>query len=229
MKTRGGAARPAARYASQRELLPRRTEGRGDVPTFENFASQWFERQTVEGGRAGAGVAAKTREDLEWRLNRHLLPAFGEQRVDEISVQDVDRYRVAKVREAELAPSSINKTLTTLATILELAVEYDLVDRNPAHGRRRRLRSSPPKRTWLDRADDIGALLDGARAIDLAARTAIGQRRALLATLTFAGLRIGETLSLRWRDVDLARRTIVVSAAKTDAGVRTVNSAGPAR
>jgi integrase len=32
-------------------------------------------------------------------------------------------------------------------------------------------------------------------------------------------LRIGEALSLRWRDVDLARGTITVRAAKTDAGV----------
>jgi integrase len=49
------------------------------------------------------------------------------------------------------------------------------------------------------------------------------RRRALLATLVFAGLRIGEALALRWRDVDLARGTITVRAAKTDAGVRTVN------
>ncbi len=45
----------------------------------------------------------------------------------------------------------------------------------------------------------------------------------MLATLVFAGLRIGEALSLRWRDVDLARGTITVRDAKTDAGVRVVN------
>jgi integrase len=38
----------------------------------------------------------------------------------------------------------------------------------------------------------------------------------------FAGLRIGEALSLRWRDVDLARGTLAVRQAKTDAGWRTV-------
>jgi integrase len=50
-----------------------------------------------------------------------------------------------------------------------------------------------------------------------------GQRRALLATLAFAGLRIGEALALSWSDVDLARATITVRGAKTDAGLRTVN------
>jgi integrase len=50
----------------------------------------------------------------------------------------------------------------------------------------------------------------------------LGQRRALLATLVFAGLRISEALALRWRDVDLARGEIVVSTSKTDAGIRRV-------
>jgi integrase len=40
--------------------------------------------------------------------------------------------------------------------------------------------------------------------------------------VTRGGLRIGETLSLRWRDVDLPRGTITVQKAKTDAGVRAV-------
>jgi integrase len=177
----------------------------------------------VEGGRASNGVAGKTREDLEWRLNRHLLPAFASKRIDEITIEDVDRYRVGKVRDARLAPSSINKTLATLATILELAVDYELIDRNPAHGRRRRLRATPPRRTWLDRSDHIVALLDGARQLDQESRARRGQQRALLATLIFAGLRIGEALALSWSEVDMARGTIAVRNSKTDAGMRSVN------
>jgi integrase len=194
-----------------------------EAPTFEEFAAQWFERQTVEGGRAGVGLAPKSREDLEWRLDGHLLPAFASKRVDEISIQDVDAYRVGKVRDGKLAPSSINKTIATLASILEVAVEYEIIDRNPAQGRRRRLRASSPRRSWLDRADHIAALLAGASALDGEARTAQGQRCALLATMVFGGLRVGEALALRWGDVDLVRDAIVVTAAKTDAGIRTVN------
>ncbi|HTU78346.1 MAG TPA: site-specific integrase [Solirubrobacteraceae bacterium] len=193
------------------------------MPTFHEFASEWFERQTIEGGRQGKGLAPKGREDLQWRLSNHLLPAFASQRLDQISVEDVDRYRLAKVRDGKLGVTSINKTLTTLAAILDAAVEYELIDRNPARGRRRRLPAAAPRRTWLDRADHITALLDAAGDLDRQARVRRGQRRALVATLTFAGLRIGEALALRWRDVDLARGTITVRKAKTDAGVRVVN------
>jgi integrase len=48
-------------------------------------------------------------------------------------------------------------------------------------------------------------------------------RRAILATLTLAGLRIGELIDLRWRDVNLAAGRITVRASKTDAGVRSID------
>jgi len=129
-----------------------------EVPTFHVFASEWFERQKVEGGRRGKGLAPKGREDLQWRLSNHLLPAFAFRRLDQITVEDIDRYRLGKVREGKLGVTSINKTLTTLAAILEAAVEYELIDRNPARGRRRRLPAVARRRSWLDCADHISAL-----------------------------------------------------------------------
>jgi integrase len=194
-----------------------------EVPTFHQFASEWFEHHKLEGGRRGDGLSDSGRYALEWILSNHLLPAFASVRLDQITVEDVDRYRTGKVSEGALNATSINKTITVLAAILETALEYGLVDRNAARGRRRRLPAVAPARSWLDRADHIVALLAAADELDREATVNRGQRGALLATLIFAGLRIGEALSLRWRYVDLARGTITVQAAKTDAGVRTVN------
>jgi integrase len=179
-------------------------------------------RWVIEGGRRGLGLSRAGRADLQWRLG-HLLPFFGPMRLDEITVLEVDRYRLALVQHSRLGTTSINMTLTTLAAILETAVEYELIDRNPGKGRRRRLPAVKPKRVWLDRADHISALLDAAGELDHAAKTHAGQRRALLATLVFAGLRLGEALELRWSDIDLHRDTLQVTGSKTDAGVRTVN------
>jgi len=194
-----------------------------EIPTFHVFASEWFDRQTAEGGRHGGGLSAKGVVDLEWRIAKHLLPYFAAMRLDAITVEDVDRYRAAKVRAGNLGATSINKTLSTLSAILEVACEYGHIERNVAQGRRRRLPAPVPSRTSLDRADHITALLDAAAELDAKALVRHGQRRALLSTLLFAGLRIGEALTLRWGDVDFARGTIQVRAAKTDAGVRTVN------
>ncbi len=50
-----------------------------------------------------------------------------------------------------------------------------------------------------------------------------------LATMIFAGLRIGELCSLRWRDLDLAGGWLQVGEAKTDAGTRKVKIRGALR
>ena len=128
-------------------------------PTFHEFASEWFDCKRGE-------LRAKTIADYSWRLTNHLLPCFAWQPLSRITVQEVDRYRQAKVREGVLSAESINKTLTLLSAVLEQAVEYELIDRNPAAGKRRRLRTTKPRRSYLDTAAQIAALLDAAGELD---------------------------------------------------------------
>jgi len=87
------------------------------------------------------------------------------------------------------------------------------------------LKERRPERTWLDRAEQIAALLEAGGELDAEARMdrRATSRRAFLATLTLAGLRIGEALTLRWTDVDLPAGRLRVADSKTDAGVRMVD------
>jgi integrase len=184
------------------------------VPTFHEFASEWY------GRREHAGLRPRTLEHLRWCLTDHLLPAFRTLPLDRIDAKAIDRF-TARERRAGLSASSVNRLVQVLAAVLEDAVEYELIDRNVAAGKRRRLPTSKPRRTYLDRADHIAALLEGAGELD---RERSGEyRRALLSTLALAGLRIGEALDLRWRDVELATGRLLVRQSKTDAGVRAVD------
>lgn len=188
------------------------------APSFHEFASGWFDGIAPE-------LADKTRTRYRWQLTNHLLPFFAGHTLAAITVEEVDRYRRAKVREGSLSAASINETITRLAQILEEAVEYGHLPRNPARGRRRRLKGSKPAAVWLDRADQIAALLDAAGQLEGQARAdrrGIG-RRALLATMALGGLRVGELCALRWRHVDLAAGRLRVVDSKTDAGVRLVD------
>jgi integrase len=65
-----------------------------------------------------------------------------------------------------LSVTSINKTITRLGQILEVAVEYGLIAANPAKGRRRRLKAHKTAPVWLDRAEHIEALLNAAGELD---------------------------------------------------------------
>ncbi len=180
-------------------------------PTFHEFASEWFETRRHE-------FAPRTREDYELSLTRHLLPFFKAHLLSEITTQEADRYKAAKVREREeqlverpLSNRTINKTLTRLGQILDAAVRYDLLPFNPVKGRVEKLKEAEPKRTRLS-GEQVQALLKVA-----------GPNRALLATAIMAGgLRVSELTHLRWRDLDLKAGILRVPVSKTAAGLREV-------
>lgn len=194
-----------------------------EEPTFHEFASEWLADRLAMGGKRGGGLSEKGEVDLRWRLQKHLLPFFARMRLGEINAETIDRYKRLKLAEGTLSARSINMTLACLSAILEQALEYELIPRNPASSKRRRLPEARPKRTRIDRASHILALLDAVNRLPAdSRRTREGQRRAVVATLLFAGPRINELINLRWRDVDLARGTVEFDS-KTDAGERTVD------
>lgn len=185
-------------------------------PTFHDFASDWYDAREAQ-------WRPKTREDYLWALSYHLLPFFQHHRLSQITEREVDRDATAKLKQGRLSAASINKTLVRLAQILELAVEYQMIDRNPAaRGRNRRLKATRGAAVWLDSAEHIQALLDAAGELDCEAGGRM-PRRAVLATLVFSGLRIGELIDLRWRDVNLADGRITVISSKTGAGARIID------
>lgn len=180
-----------------------------EEPTFHQFASEWLEQRRPE-------LGPRTYEDYKWSLSYHLLPYFASFRLSQITKRDVDAYKTHKLNEGILNANTINKTLTRLAQILELAAEYEMIPANPASGRRRRVKGTKPRRAWVE-PEQLPVLLD------VSEKLLRGRGRPLLATLAGAGLRIDEALSLEWRDVSLTRGTLTIRKSKTEAGVRTVD------
>lgn len=223
-------------------VAPRSTASRDEnatEPTFHEFSSRWFAMVAPE-------LRESTAEVYKWHLSDHLLPFFQHHRLSDITVAEVDRYRQHKVRERDLlrarreagektrhrplSNETINKMIVRLGQVLDLAVEYGHLPANPARGRRRKLKVDRPERSYLDTSGQIAALLDAAGELDAEAkRYPHVARRAMLATLAFAGLRLGELLGLGWRDVDLAGGWLRVGEAKTGAGTRRVKIRGALR
>jgi integrase len=222
--------------------------GPAPEPTFHEFASAWFDRIGRElRPRTRIDYEWQLTHHLLPFFARHRLSEITVEAVDRYrnskvreaediaaalmqardgqaelpTIKVTDRRGNAYLRPLKpLSATSINKTITRLGQILEDAVEYGYLDRNPARGKRRRLKASKPAPVWLDRAEHIEALLAAAGQLDEEARADRSHiaRRAIIATLVFAGLRMAELTRLRWRDVDLAGNRITVGEAKTDAG-----------
>jgi integrase len=195
-----------------------------EVPTFHAFSEEWWVRKQAQ-------LAENTQADYRWRLECHLLPHFGEMRLDAIAFDAIERYIAAELAADDpLSPRSINMTVTLLGAILERAVKRKLIDHNPAKDKDLRVKEREPVRSYLDSAEQIVALLDAAGDLDRRApsdRRHV-KRRAMLAVLVFAGLRISELCGLRWRHVDLAGGWLHTGS-KTDAGYRVVKIRGALR
>lgn len=190
-------------------------------PMFGVLAWEWL---------ADQALAESTRD--RYRLDvLELVGFFGEQRCSDIDARRLDEYkrhmrRRTKKNGQPLSHETINKTLVRLGGILQRAKRYGYVSENVARDEGVRLKTTKPERSYLNSADQITALLDAAKELDgRSMNKTRPYRHAMLATLVFAGLRLGEALALRWRDVDLAGGWLRVKQdgdGKTEAATREV-------
>lgn len=152
----------------------------------------------AEAGTFGS-YAPSTCDLYRQRLRDYVIPAFGEGRrvrdVSEANVQELVDRLVAKGK----AGSTVKGTVTALAATFQYGKRRGLVQSNPA--RNLILPSAQRRRepTYLSRPD-AEALL-----------AAMGNEfRPVASVLLYCGLRVSESLGLRWGDLDLAAGTMTV-------------------
>jgi integrase len=117
-----------------------------------------------------------------------MLPVFGSCSVEEIDRAQCLRFKARLISDARelrnaldagrdlrdaygrrrrpLGPNAIRGVLRVLAAILEDAVEDELIETNPARGKRMRVKVPKPERTFLE-MDELALLLEAAGVQDL--------------------------------------------------------------
>jgi integrase len=221
-----------------------------ETPTFHAYASGWLQAK-VDGVLGAKPIDANTESDYRWRICGHLLPFFAEDRLDRIDRQRCLAFKAHKLGEAQelrralaagadirdrrgrravpLGPASLRKLIDTLAAILDDAVEDELIDRNPARGKRMRVRVPKPKRTFLE-MDELAALLDAAASQDGPLRyprapEGLSGTAASVASLAASGLRpmqIASELGLAKSTVHLQLKHLGLEVPKGYVGRRVV-------
>lgn len=167
------------------------------APSLAEFAREWLTTYALVDNKASEVVAK------EVILRRHLIPFFGNRRLDDISPKDIEAYKAEKLAAKDgnktLLPKTVNNHLTVLRKLLVTAQESEHIESVP---RIRRLKVPPSKFDWLTAEEGDRFLA--------AIEKHYPQWRALFWTAFRTGLRRGELFALEWDDLDLEAKTLTV-------------------
>jgi integrase len=165
----------------------------------------------LEEWAAGLRLAPSTVASYKKNIRQHNAPALGTVPLNRLTTERIDRlYRDlerggrADHRQGEgLSPRTVRYVHTILSAALAAAVKTRRLARNPAAD------ASPPTAKQA-KAPEMHPWTAGQLAAFLGWASGHAENFALWHVLAYTGMRRGEALALRWRDVDLDAATVRV-------------------
>jgi integrase len=145
-----------------------------------------------------------TQKNYDYMLNTHVLPVFGDVQLRLITRDAVQNSLLGRLR-AGLSWGTVKRLRVTFGTVMATAEDWGYIDGNVVR------KTKMPRRGPRPEKDPIAPELIRNLLDNLAEPS---QSLAWLLVLT--GLRIGELLALRWRDVDLDCKVLRVRRAVYD-------------
>jgi integrase len=183
----GAAVDARARYVA--EVKQGLVGGRKSRRFADFFETDWLPKQEA---RVAQGELLKSTCEQYTRDGRnHLLPTFGRYRLEQIGVEQVERFR-DRLSASGKANDSVRRIVNTLGYVLDLARKWRLIPYNPVSD----VEKPRPKRRTpvLPTVEQIENLADCAARVD---------DHNLIRFAAFAGPRLSEVFALRWENCDL--------------------------
>lgn len=167
----------------------------------------------------------RTIKESQNRFDKHIKPALGNKRIDEIRPRHVKQL-LEDVLGKGLSSATARSVLRVLSGILEDAREDELIELNPCQKTGKYCGNGTNKKVNPLEAHEVAQLLENAQTLPMDLRTLI-----LVGVRT--GMRIGELLALEWSDINLDTHTLevtktydyhnnIIKPPKTEEAVRTV-------
>lgn len=170
-----------------------------ECPTFESFVNQRYLPHAKGYKRSWA-------TDMSL-IKNHLLPEFGNQRLNDITRTQLENYKLKKVNA--LSASTINRHLVLMRFILNLAVDWETVgmEKNPAS--KIKMLATNNERNCILTDDELRKL------IALSKDSQNKSLFAIIAVLSYTGARKREILDAKWQYIDWTNCTLLVPLSKS--------------
>lgn len=162
-----------------------------EVPAFSAFAEEFMKTYAV------ANNKPSEQQSKACILFHHLIPAFGDKRLDEIKMHAIEVLKADLLARGK-SRKRVNNVLACLGKMLRYAHEVELIDNVP----RIKLLKLPPQKFDFLTFEELERLLDAVKDNR--------ERRALFLLGAESGLRMGEIIGLEWGDVDFVSGKITV-------------------
>lgn len=187
---------------AEKELLRLLAEcGQGYTPgskiLLSDFLEKWLQTSV------SVSRSLNTIDRYRRAVRRHISPALGKIQLERLRPEHVQSF-VADLSRKGLKPATIAQALAILRSALSCAIEWGLIPRNPAASVRTRTFLEPGREPPVLSPEEVRELL------------ALFANHRDLPVVFFAvhtGMRRGEILALRWRDVDWNRSCCTASQA----------------
>ena len=147
-----------------------------------------------------AAIKHKPKDDKSI-INAHLLPAFGETPLRQITPQKVSEF--SAVLSVDKAHNTVRNILKLLNAMLNQAVEWGWLERAPKILKPRK-RACDVNYKYLRTQDEIDRFLTASKAHPWSITYP------MFSTAIYTGMRAGELAGLRWDDIDFSNRLILV-------------------
>jgi integrase len=173
---------------------------RGDRVTIAEAGEELGRRLEVRGRKKSHRLTVAS------DLRNHIDPFLAAKPLEQIEPRDIERYIALKLRT--LSPKTVRNHLGTMHSVFELGLRMGWCERNPVKlADRPVIKTTETRIKFLDQPE-----LEKLLAVSYPADAFGSIEPTLYLTAAMTGLRQGELIGLRWRDVDLdARRVRVVA------------------
>lgn len=174
------------------------TGGRPNFTTVGEWLQAWLDGEVAQRA-ASLDLRPSTVANYRRVVGRHLQPRIGALKLADFKPTHVRQLHV-DLAETGLAPASVHEVHRVLRTAMNAAVRDEVIARSPlTQVRAPRFERKPVEPLSVEDAHKLMKCIAGHR------------NEALYVVLLSCGLRVGEVLGLRWRDVDLDSGTLTVA------------------